>query len=43
MRGLNGNTTYIISVLPLHGLTDEENFAENAESINITTKPELGK
>ena len=43
LRGLNGNTTYIVSVLPLHGLTDEWNFAENAESINITTKPELGK
>lgn len=41
--GLNSNTSYILSVLPLHGLTDEENSAKNAESIIITTKPELGK
>lgn len=42
LTGLNSNTTYILSVLPLHGLTDEEDFAENVNSIKITTKPELG-
>lgn len=41
--GLQSNTTYIISVSPLHGLTDKETPVENEESIMITTKPELGK
>lgn len=41
--GLLSNTSYILTVLPFHGLTDEKNSAENAESITITTKPDLGK
>lgn len=43
LQGLHSNTTYNISVIPLHGLSDEENFADNAESIHIVTKPESGK
>ena len=41
--GLRSNTTYSISVLPLHGLTDEENLSEIVGRVIITTKQELGK
>lgn len=41
--GLCSNTKYIIRVLPVHGLTDEEHPAGNAESIVVSTKREPGK
>lgn len=43
IAGLRSNTTYIISVIPVHGLTDKKYPAGNAGSIIITTKKELGK
>ena len=41
--GLHSSTRYVISVLPLHGLTEIIYPAEDAESIIITTEPERGK
>lgn len=41
--GLRSNTKYTMSVLPVHGLTDEEHPAGNAASIIVTTRREPGK
>lgn len=43
VAGLLSNTKYIISVLPVHGLTLEEHSAGNTASITVTTKREPGK
>ena len=43
VTGLRGNTTYIITVLPVHGLTDEKHPTGNGGSITVTTKREPGK
>ena len=43
VAGLLSNTKYIISVLPVHGLTLEEHPAGNTASITVTTKCEPGK
>lgn len=43
IAGLRSNTKYIISILPVHGLTDEEHPTGNAASIIVTTKREPGK
>lgn len=43
VTGLLNNTKYTISVLPVHGLTDEEYPAGNAASIIVRTKQEPGK
>lgn len=40
---LRSNTKYIISVFPVHGLTDEEHPTEIEASIIVKTKRELGK
>ena len=42
VAGLSSNTRYIISVVPVHGLSDEEHPAENSASIIVTTKREQG-
>lgn len=41
--GLRSNTRYVISVLPVHGLTDEEHPTGNAAKIIVTTMQEPGK
>lgn len=41
--GLRSNTKYTMSVLPVHGLTDEEHPTGNAASIIVTTRREPGK
>lgn len=43
VANLRSNTKYIISVLPIHGLTDEEHPEGNAAHITVTTKREPGK
>lgn len=43
VSGLSSNTQYIISVSPVHGLTDEEYPVTNAGSIIVTTKEMEGK
>ena len=43
VAGLRSNTKYIIKVLPVHGLTDEEHPAGNAASIVVSTEREPGK
>ena len=43
ITGLRGSTKYIISVLPVHGLTDKKYFTENTGSIIVTTKQEPGE
>ena len=43
VTGLLSNTKYIIIVLPIHGLTDEEHPEGNAGSIIVTTMREPGK
>lgn len=43
VTGLSSNTRYVIGVLPVHGLTDEEHPIGNAASIIVTTKREPGK
>ena len=43
VAGLRSNTKYIIKVLPVHGLTDEEYPAGNAASIVVSTEREPGK
>lgn len=42
VEGLSSSTRYIISVIPVHGLSDEEHPAENSASIIVTTKREPG-
>lgn len=42
VTGLHGDTTYIISVIPLHGLTVKEIPENNEERIIITTQSEPG-
>ena len=43
ITGLCSNTRYTISVLPVHGLTDEEYLVGSAASIIVTTLREPGK
>lgn len=45
VAGLQSNTKYTISILPVHGLTEKRHpvFPENAASIIVSTKRELGK
>lgn len=43
VAGLRSNTKYIIKVLPVHGLTDEEHPTGNAASIVVSTEREPGK
>ena len=43
VAGLRSNTMYVITVLPVHGLTDEKQPSGNAASIIVTTKREPGK
>ena len=43
ITSLRSNTKYIISILPFHGLTDEEHPTGNAASIIVKTKKEPGK
>lgn len=43
VAGLRSNTMHVITVLPVHGLTDEKQPSGNAASIIVTTKREPGK
>ena len=43
VEGLHSNTTYVIKVFPVHGLTVEELANENSQGIFVTTKPVQGK
>ena len=43
IKGLWSNTEYIISVFPVHGLTDERHLVGNGATIIVTTLREPGK
>ena len=43
VKGLHSNTSYVIKVFPVHGLTVEETATRSSQSIIVDTKPVQGK
>ena len=43
IEGLNSNTSYVIKVFPVHGLSVEGIPPDSSQSIIVTTKADRGK